>query len=493
MQSRSQKIWFTPDIEVDNQLIFNELSIKGRKPLLNYPFTLKDIYPIIPSTNAKTVYNLIKDELIKVNTLLHEKLKLRDKLFLPSASSDQDARTILSILFDPVSYYTDGIEKQLAFYQASYQDKYKNIFRLTNIYPFSLKLASPQKLAHTLGWIDTNIKVKLETIGNTLRMRPQIIQQLAEMALKAYSYLVKMDDFTLAHSMNFNFSMFLQDKILNIMLGDALYLDSEQAETRGKLSNQIALQLFKEMGELSYEQICAMSTFMGVVWTSTVEIQKEFESNPESALTIIESQLKSKQNDWCINHIDKFISDIGSNEHGTVVVILDDNGESAIDMALFQRLLIDFPFLKLKFIVNLFPVSNNISLNIFQALLYDEYFLPMKQYFTEGRVKLLLEEQGFRSFEIDYLKLETQLSIENANLTYIKGVNFFETLQIPSTIRYHCFTVYGPTSILLTGCGEGKGVFAKLQSGQTAFTYFSFNQVETLKEKILKTETNHDK
>lgn len=484
MKSKSQSIWFTPDVEISSQLSLNKVAIKGCKPEYYYPFELKKIYPLVPSLNAKDAYGLLKKELSQVNAILHDKLHLRGKLTLPAVSSDQEARTILSVMFDPNTCITDGLERQLSSARIQLQS---TLFRLDNIYPFPLKLASPQKLAHTLVWIDTNIKLKLEGIGNRLNTLKPFVVQIVEAALKIYCLLVKTDDYAMANSINFNYSMFLQDKIVNLIVGDGIYNSIDHSETRGRLSNNIVLELLKSVGQLSYNQLCTMSTFMGVIWTSSEDLQSEYMSRPELTLTKIDSQLKSKQNNWCINQTDEFISDISSNERCDIAVILDDNGESVIDMALFQQLLTDFPLIKVKFIVNRFPVSNNISLTVFQSLLEDEFFMPLKQFYHEGRVQILLEEQLFRSFEIDCLKPETKMAVNNSRLTYIKGVNFFETFQNSSIVRYHCFTVHGPTSILLTGCCGGNGVFVKLQPGQSAFKYHSFDNVETLKETIHRT------
>jgi hypothetical protein len=482
LQTNDPHIWFTPDTKVNPELFEDDLLIKGGKPLLKYPFSLRDLYPVIPSLRASQAYQKIREEFIRVNQIIHDKLYLRDRLELPESSSDQETLAILSVLFDPTAYLTDGMNKQLAYPGKIYRD---TLFSIEHVYPFSMESASPQKLAHSLVWIDTNIKTKLEQMGLSLDIKSSYIVQLAESALKVYCYLVKMDDYTLAHRMNFNFSMFLQDRVLNLLLGDTLFLDRNRAHKRDLLSNQMAAELAKNMGELTYEMLCTMSTFMGVIWTSTDEMQRNYETNPEVVLTNIESQLKLEQDNWCVNHIDQFIKDISTNETGTIVVILDDNGESAIDVALFQKILLDFPMMKIKFIVNSFPISNNISLGIFQTLLDDDFYSDIKQFLRDGRVSLLIEEQVFRSFEIDYIKPETRAAIAGADFTYIKGANFFETFHITSCTRYHCFSVYGPTSIMLTGCAEGNGIFVKITPGQSAFTYSSYSQIRTLRDNIL--------
>jgi hypothetical protein len=38
--------------------------------------------------------------------------------------------------------------------------------------------------------------------------------------------------------------------------------------------------------------------------------------------------------------------------------------------------------------------------------------------------------------------------------------------------------------MLLTDCTKGSGIFAKLKPGQTGYTYYSHDQIETLKAKM---------
>jgi uncharacterized protein with ATP-grasp and redox domains len=67
-----------------------------------------------------------------------------------------------------------------------------------------------------------------------------------------------------------------------------------------------------------------------------------------------------------------FLSYLGGDSYDTVLVVLDDTGESVFDLALFQEVLRQTGHLNLKLVVNRFPVSNNISVGMVEQLLSDE-------------------------------------------------------------------------------------------------------------------------
>jgi hypothetical protein len=486
---RNEKILFTPELELDPGQAPRDVTVKGQSPRLDYPFTLKDLYPVVPALDARSAYQKIQEELDRLDDFLFHKLKLRRSFRLPSASDDTQALYLLGILFDPTSYYTDGLWWRLDVLPVSAPTDF---LRLDEARPFPLRLASPQKLIHTLVWIDTNIKVIVESITEPYKIPVSAVRQIVESALKIYSYLVKQRDYQLARSINFNYSMFLQDRILNLIFGDGIYLAAGRLQEQGKLANHIALQLLKKLSGLSYRQLCTLSVFMGVIWTSRKDVQQAFLTNPSATLANIDTQLNTQRTNWCIDHIDQFLSDMGADSQETVVVVLDDNGESVFDVALFQRLLNDTGMLQVTFVVNRYPISNNIAMGTFQALLEDAYFADLRRHFDQDRATLCIERQVLRSFELIHLQPNTLHAIKNSQATYIKGGNFFETFQIPEIVRYHCFTVYGRTSMLLTGCTEGRGVFVKLQPGQTGYTYYSYDQIETLRDEVARGEVeNH--
>lgn len=464
-----------------------DFALKGRRPHLSYPFYLADIFATIPSLDAFDGYMRIKEEFENISGVLFLKHYLKKKITLPPASDINQALSLLTTLLAPYSY--PGFDPGLNLNPLN-RPAFKSL-KLDTVYPFPMHLASREKFEHTLMWTDTNIKINSEKIGRSLGIPPAMIAQIVESSFRIYSYLLKMQEYRLRRFMSFNFSMFFQDRILNLIFADRYDVFTGQLVCQGKHANHIALRLLKNFEKLTFRQMCTLSVFMGTVWTCIDEIQEEFKSNPVSTLYKLQDQLESKNKCWCIDHIDEFLEDVGAVKTSSVAVILDDNGESVFDIALFQKLLFKFKNLEVIFVVNRYPVSNNISLQTFNYLLEDEYFSGLKNMMRQGRVEIVVEEQLFRSFEVSYLQPGTKSAIENADFTYIKGTNFFETLQLPGVKRYHCFTVHGLTSTLLTGCKEGNGIFAKLEPRKTGYIYNSSSEVVTLMQQALKGEIDN--
>jgi uncharacterized protein with ATP-grasp and redox domains len=472
-----KSIIFTPEIDLDITNTQNIISVKGEIPKNNYPFTLAKIYPEIPVLDIFKAYFRIADEFTKLDSLLHEQLKLRSSFMLRRAINEQDAFRLFHALFDPIRQPSQKI----------YNDSNQDFFRIWIPRPFSLGHASSDKLIHTLGWIDSNMKLMIENVEKKCKIPFSVILSIAESAFTIYCLIIKMQDYRLARNINFNYSMFLQERIIELIFSDALY-KSSRTNNRidllkiGKLSNSIALQLLKGVGDFSYRQLCTLSVFMGVVWTSMSDIQQSFIAHQDKTLSDLELCLKkAAEKTFCIDHIKNFIDYVGKNIGCTILVVLDDNGESVFDMALFQQLLRDTK-IKVVFMVNRYPVSNNIALDTFLDLLNNNYFDDLRFFLNLGRVSLCIEEQFFRSFEYDYLSPQSLTTIKTADIAYIKGVNFFETLQPIEITRYYCFTVSGMTSSLLTGCKEGAGIFARVDSGKEGYIYSNPSNIITLKE-----------
>lgn len=482
------RILFTPEMDLEIGDLAEEITIKGRTYRLTYPFDLIHLYPTVPALDVWNAYRAVQREIEKAAKLLCEQMRLREPLLLPIPNTYTEASAMLRALFDPMIYYTDRV-----FDTAPISFDQQVVFDFPEqASPFPFRLASSKKLLHTLKWIDSNIKTLIEDLLLPFHAKQEIIFQITESALYIYCYVIKMNDFHLARNMNFNTSMFLQERILNLIFGDHAYFETNRRTSHGKDVNKIALSLLKGLDSLSYLELCSLSVFMGVSSLDSEEIRQSFASKPDATLANIYNRLPHRNGEWCINHIPEFLSDLGTSQQITLAVILDDNGESVFDLAIMQRLMTDHRGLTVTFVVNRYPISNNISLGAFRALLEDDYFEQLATFLVEGRATLDIEEQVFRSFEINYLQPLTILHLKKANFAYIKGANFFETFQFPFVDRYYCFVIESPTSMLLTGCTKGNGVFVKISAGETGFVYHTADEIHTLSKRISTKDVNYD-
>ena len=472
------RILFTPERVLDSSTAAPLVAVKGQTPSLAYPFQLRDIYPTIKSLDPLPAYQNIARQFDHINTLLHEKYHLRESIRLPVIQNDQEALSILRILFDPTSYSTSTIWMSVTTPTAPSL----HFIEIPDALPFPFELASDKKLLHTLAWIDTNIKVNAEKALNRYKLPEQTVIQIVRSAFYIYSLLIKQQNYWLARSINFNYSMFIQDRILNLLLGDNLFLSGQSSLETRYLSNQIALNLLRDLGGLTFRQLCLASLFMGIIWTGDPELQKSYSQKPNSILGDLQARLFSSDNQIGVDHIDIFLNEVSRSKR--IVVILDDNGESVFDLALYQQLLSEFHDLVVIFVVNRFPISNNISGGPFKLLLRDLYFHDLNNHLASGRVRIVYEQQVFRSFERSFISPETLGYIKTASFMYIKGANFFETMRFPANVVYNAFVVYGEMSATLTGYPEGVGIFARIPQQKNAYIYEDAEHIITLREQV---------
>lgn len=464
---------FTPQTELNPRNAPQIVRVKGSVPTLRYPFTLLQLYPQVPSLSALEAYEQIRAILGNVNRLLAVQLKLRSGFLLPHASNNQEAIGIMRALLDPTSRSLENVKLTQV-----ERSNVAGVFRLSRPRPFPLKDASPEKLLHTLAWVDTNVKVKIELAAAANSITEPATVEIAEAALTIYCLLVKMCAYELAQLINFNHSIFLQDRILNLIFGNML-LRADEIDV-GRLSNDMAVQLLERIGPLSLRELCSLAVVMGVVWTNAPDAQRRFLNEPGPVLQELQNELECARKGFEVDQIDKFIVEVGRDRDETIVVILDDNGEAAFDLAVFQEVIVQTGHLRLLFVVNRYPVSTNLSLDGFHALLERSAFSRLRQSFASGRSELLIEEQAFRSFEQEYLSSQTKEALQRSAFAYIKGVNFFETLQPVEIARYYCFVVTGQNCVTLSGCHEGSGVFARVSAGCEGYAYEGPGRVTTL-------------
>ena len=476
---------FTPEVSLDPVQAPTSVAIKGALPLEEYGFTLMDIYATVPSLDTEFAYKKLRSLLEFTDLFLAKRLRIKIPLFLPIARSAAEAQVYLAVLLNPRRFGVDA----MAFDQNPIMVNTKILEAGSRIRPFKLIEATDRKLLHSLVWIDTNIKLAVECVSYLHGIPKEGTKTVARAALTLYAVLLKMQDHQLVKQINFNHSMFIQDRILNLIFGDILMFGTGGTKgTRlnqvGKLSNLMALCLLRGLGDLTYDRLLRLSIFMGVVWTSRADIQRAFLVASEQTLAELEADLTSAERGFCIDHTQALLNELVDDPSATVVVVLDDNGESVFDLALFQKLLLDTANLKLVCLINRFSVSNNISLETFEELLCDPYFASLKRFLNEGRLSLCVEDQLFAAFDEAYLSPRALQVLQAARFAYIKGVNFFETFQPTAIPRFYCFTVSGMTSMMLTGCPEGSGVFARIDAGKEGYIYLESGRCVPLVDQI---------
>jgi hypothetical protein len=465
-----------PGVRLALPTLLPEVSIKGARPQLRYDTSLVALYPVAPVLDIIDAYALIYRYLTRVRRLVYRE-RVPEPFPCPVRDSPDSALAALREMFNvPSDLSTDPALISPADILAR-----PRCFLGTAVRgPFPLIEAPPAKLIHTLAWVDTNIKIAVERLGAVHRTPEDVLREVVHSALMIYAVLLKMDGHLLVRTISFNHSMYLQERIVDLAFGERL--PSETLPGIGFMANSMALSLLSTVGPIDFRELCELSVFMGIVWASESSRQGEFSGDRRAAVVELLRELERARSTFGVDHTEKLHEQVSMCERCSGVFVLDDNGESVFDLAIVQRLLEEYRDLTISLLINRFPVSNNISLPTLRAALEEPTFDAARRFVSEQRLLIYTENQAFRSFEPDYLSVVAREVIEHADFVYVKGANFFETFQLPQKTRYHCFTVSGPTGVMLTGFPEGTGIFARIPAGVNGFEYFDSTHITTLKE-----------
>jgi hypothetical protein len=75
------------------------------------------------------------------------------------------------------------------------------------------------------------------------------------------------------------------------------------------------------------------------------------------------------------------------------------------------------------------------------------------------------------SFQTTLLTPDAKNWIAQADAVFVKGANFFETLQIPEKETFYAFVVYGPVSRACTGLNDFDAVWAHVPAGCVGYRF----------------------
>lgn len=468
---------FVPGVELDPASRVRDIRIKGSLPRLPYGFDLTELYPTIPCLAPDLAYPKIKAELDAMDRLLHGKHRVRNPQALPDVGSRDSGKAILALL-DPSIADLGSLLRAAA----RRDENDARIIVPDIVRPFPLCNASTSKLLHTFGWIDANIKLQVEKIAKFHGLDDGAVRRVVEAALKLYCYFVKQDEYRLASTIGFNQSMFIQDRIVHLIFGDRVYWDADQRDAASQLSNRIAMDILRRMGESDPMRLAGLAVAIGVLWTSRADVQARYLQRPGPLLDDLASKLDELCFNWGIDDRPQFFKEVGANAGGHLVLVPDDNGESVFDLALFQSLLQLDPDLNLTIAVNRYPVSNNIARSSFSEILQDDLFSILRDRLESGHLRIVEERQLFPAFEPAHSSHELSAAMKNADLVYVKGVSFFEVFQPSTAPRYYGFVVSGQMSSLLSGFDEGVNVLARVPANRPGYIYLSEGEVTSLRE-----------
>jgi hypothetical protein len=284
--------------------------------------------------------------------------------------------------------------------------------------------------------------------------------------------LYRTDDHFLIKNINNNFNMYLIPKVVEYLVGRTCYDADLQELATTRAAVERALVLASQRRHLPILDKMKLALGMGVSF-----MEGRLRHGGLSRGDLDEIERFSHRFDSSAIAIDHraqlldMISDAGRNKHGfTLGVILDDAAESVDDLLWIQDLVQQYPFFRVHLLVNSLQVSINFSAQLMQQIWRASIFQELT---TRRGSQVFLTEIEFPliSFQTNYLPQSAWRVIDDADVIYVKGANFFETCQIREKETFYAFVVFGQMSRRYSGLNDFDGVFAHVPAGSVGYLH----------------------
>ena len=175
-----------------------------------------------------------------------------------------------------------------------------------------------------------------------------------------------------------------------------------------------------------------------------------------------------------IDHRDRFlamIDDAARLGRGySLVVVVDDATETVADLLWIADILEAYPYLKVTVLVNTAQISINFSSHMVTTVLGGEAFRSLAVQCGE-QLRIASTYCPLISLQTNYLTSAAAGVIRDADVVFVKGANFFETLQLFEKETFYAFVVYGPVSRACTGLNDFDAVWAHFGAGRTGYEF----------------------
>lgn len=356
------------------------------------------------------------------------------------------------------------------------------LFDSQQVYPFSWKELQNERIIFSLGHVDTRIKIILQDIADSGAIESKEVANLAEKAHRILASLLKADDFALTQYVNNMLVVYLQDRVIQLLVGNKAYehyrnkilVPDLQAKNNAAIEQvkQIFPLALKEKKQEVTDRFVALQVLAGVCFPQDKRGELFRPTNEfEQIVGGLGANAHMGVND--IMDLFKDIQNADNINNAFVEFFLDDVGEGIFDLLFMEALLDMFPGLKLRIWVNSYPVENNFSVPEFYRVLADPYFSKLRTFLQEGRLMLNATNVPLVCPDPRFFKQESLEALEKATAVIIKGASFFETNQFENVNAYYGFANYHKATMETTGIPMGKGVFAHVPRGQKAYQYLS--------------------
>jgi len=351
--------------------------------------------------------------------------------------------------------------------------------------PFAWRDASPDHLCVSFTY-NTNAFLRiLLMLSEEGHIPKSQVLPLLDQACVTLSSIYRARGSFLLRNINNNLNMFLISKTIEFLVGKHIY-DSECQELgRTRTALMTALDVCREQQQLSLRDQMAISLGRGVSFMESRLRDGVLAKTDQLAVQDVAFSYFGRS--LSIDHRDLFLSMIEDTGRRTgrctLAVILDDAVESVDDLLWVSVLLDRAPFLHVNLLINTAQISINFSRHMTGDVLASPEFRDLASRLGT-RVTLTEFYCPLISFQTNLLPPKAVQAINEADVVYIKGANFFETLQIPHKDTFYGFIVYGPISRAYTGLADFDAVFAHVPRGRSGYVH---NQVPNLIVPLVKT------
>ncbi|HEX2971198.1 MAG TPA: hypothetical protein VHP11_02625 [Tepidisphaeraceae bacterium] len=338
--------------------------------------------------------------------------------------------------------------------------------------PFAWREADAQYLATSFTY-NTNAFFRIFTSLHALgHLDASAIEPLMDNACLLLTRLYRARNCHLIRNINNNLNMYLISKVVEHLVGRRCY-DAQCQELRPTTASfSAALTLASEHKHLSVHEKMAVALGKGVAF---IESRMRDGVLAKAALTEVQNaSFQFHRKRLAIDHRANLLHMVATAGAAggsfTLAVILDDATETVDDLLWLQDLMEEFPYFKAHLLVNTAQISVNFSAQMLRLA----WQAPILRSLASRLGSQLLITRTFCpliSFQSNYLPPAARRVLEDADMVYIKGANFFETCQIPEKPTVHAFVVYGPISRYYTGLQDLDGVFAFLPAGTAGYRH----------------------
>ncbi|MCU7943518.1 MAG: hypothetical protein KZQ87_12650 [Candidatus Thiodiazotropha sp. (ex Cardiolucina cf. quadrata)] len=336
--------------------------------------------------------------------------------------------------------------------------------------PFTWEECDPQEIAVNFTYTTNAVYRILENLSEIGHFSENQINGLLDRVCLQLTSIYKSNRHSLIKGINNNINMYLVSKAVESIVGVNVYNCERQEIERTTQALHRAIEMAKDHLSLTPKQQMAIALGKGIAF-----MERHAGAGPlgkNAILEIGEICYRYNESNIAIDHRDQLIDLVAAaNDSGrrvTMCAILDDTAETVDDLLWMQQLLELYPLLQINLLVNRVQISINFSSHMLRSVFGAISFRSLAD--RVGKQLVVTETYcPLISLQYNLLDSDAERAIREADLVFVKGLNFFETCQLAEKDTFYSFVVYGPVSRSYTGLSDLSGVFAFLPKGKTGY------------------------